>query len=86
MEFVARSRRRTLAAIEVVDTGRGIEPQRLPEIFAPLPATRTGESTVWLGLPYSRQKVERSEGHICVVRSRPGETLVRILLPLLSDL
>jgi signal transduction histidine kinase len=85
-EFVARSGRRTLAAIEVMDTGRGIEPEHLPKIFDPLVTTKIGESGAGFGLPYCKQKVERSEGHICVVRSRPGETIVRVLLPLLSDL
>lgn len=85
-EFVARSRRRMLAAIEVADTGPGIDPQRLPKVFDPVIATKTDESGAWLGLPYSRQKVERSEGHICVVKSRPGETILRVLLPILSDL
>lgn len=85
-EFAARSHRRTFAAIEVADTGPGIDPQRLPKILDPVMAARTDECGAWLGLHYSRQKVERSEGHICVVRSRPGETIVRILLPRLSDL
>lgn len=85
-EFVARSRRRTFAAIEVVDTGPGIDPQRVPHIFAPPVPGKTAESAAGFGLLYCRQKLERAEGHICVVRSRPGETIVRVLLPPLSDL
>lgn len=85
-EFVIRSERPMLAAIEVADTGLGIEPQHLPKLFDPLFTTKSDRGGTGLGLPYCKEKVGRREGHICVVRSRPGETIVRVLLPLLSDL
>ncbi len=70
---------RTLA-ISVADTGPGIDPGRLSQLFEPDVTTRdTGSG---LGLPIARQAVEAQAGRI-EVESRPGAgARFTILLPL----
>ena len=68
------------AVLEVEDTGVGIPPDRLEEIWRPLVTThRSGNG---LGLPIVRQLVEAHGGEV-QVRSAPGEgTRMRVVLPL----
>jgi len=70
----------TRAVLEVADTGVGIPPDRLQEIWRPLVTThRSGNG---LGLPIVRQLVEAHGGDI-EVRSAPGQgTRMRVVLPL----
>lgn len=58
------------AAIHVIDTGPGIDPERLPRIFEPYFTTRPGGSG--LGLPTARRLVEEHAGTIDV-HSEPGK-------------
>lgn len=58
------------ARIHVIDTGPGIEPQRLEEIFRPYVSSRPGGTG--LGLPTSRRIVEEHGGRL-VAHSIPGQ-------------
>ncbi len=71
--------------IDVIDSGRGIEPEHLPHIFESFYTTRDGSTPVargtGLGLSLCRQIVERCGGEI-TAHSTPGRgTTFRILLP-----
>lgn len=67
------------AAITVVDTGRGIPPEHLPNIFRPFYTTK-GNGT-GLGLSLARRIVEEHHGQIDVT-SAPGQgTSFVVLLP-----
>ena len=69
-----------MAVLEVEDDGRGIEPERLEEIWQPLVTTHRSGSG--LGLPIVKQLVEAHEGHV-EVASTPGEgTRMGVRLPL----
>ncbi len=84
LEALPRGAQDSLVAVEVTDTGRGIAPEHLDKIFDPSFSARDDEFGKWLGLSICKQKVERSRGHIGVVSSRPGETTIRIILPVSS--
>ncbi len=70
----------SFALIDVADTGRGIAPEHLPNIFRPFYTTK-GEGT-GLGLSLARRSVEAHHGTIDV-RSSPGRgTTFTVRLPL----
>jgi signal transduction histidine kinase len=72
------------AVISVSDTGRGINPEHLPNIFKPFYTTK-GEGT-GLGLSLARRIIEEHHGRIDVV-SAPGKgTTFTIVLPLKQPL
>lgn len=64
-----RRQREPGVVIHVIDTGPGIEPQRLEEIFLPYVSSKSGGSG--LGLPTARRIVEEHGGGI-QVHSTPG--------------
>ena len=68
--------------IEVLDTGKGIPAEDLERVFKPFFTTRhTGTG---LGLPISREIIQRHSGHL-TLESREGEgTTVTIRLPIPS--
>lgn len=73
--------------IEVADTGCGIEPSDLENIFQPFFSTRTGQDSTsedqaaGLGLAFCKQIMEAHKGSICV-ESEPGRgTTFKIKLP-----
>ena len=66
-------------SIEVTDTGEGIPPERLEEIFQPFVTTKRGGSG--LGLPLCR-KIVRDHGGDMTISSQPGEgTQVKLTFP-----
>ena len=70
-------------AIDVIDTGSGIEPAVLPRIFEPYFSTRSGGTG--LGMAIVKRNIEANGGAIDVT-STPGQgTSVRILLPMAAD-
>ncbi len=83
-EFVTRSPGGSLVAVEVADTGRGIAPENLDRIFEPGYTTKENQSGSGLGLSFCKEKIERFGGHIGVLSSQPGETVIRVLLPISS--
>ena len=68
-------------AIDVVDTGIGMDPAALAKIFEPYFSTK--DSGMGLGLAIARKAVEEHGGRIDVI-SAPGKgTTMRMLLPIL---
>jgi len=68
------------AAITVVDTGRGIAPEHLPNIFRPFYTTKA--SGTGLGLSLSRQIAEEHHGRIEVTSEVGKGTTFLLVLPL----
>jgi signal transduction histidine kinase len=68
-----------LVTVEVADTGGGISPQNLENVFEPFYTTKS--KGLGLGLPYARRVVEQHAGTI-EVSSHPGQaTRVIVKLP-----
>ncbi|NLZ18515.1 MAG: hypothetical protein GX087_12450 [Desulfobulbaceae bacterium] len=66
--------------IQVADTGRGIAPELLPQVFYPYFTTR--ESGTGIGLAISQKIIMEHKGSIDI-QSEPGQgTVVRLRLPL----
>lgn len=70
------------AAVEIVDHGHGIDPERLAGIFEPYVTGDAGEGGVGLGLAVVRQFVELHGGEVTVESRVGGGTTFRVLLPL----
>ena len=80
--MVRTDRQNNEAVIQISDTGSGIAPERLPNIFDAYRSSRPEGSG--LGLPTTRKIVEANHGTI-TVNSEPGKgTLFTIKLPLLT--
>lgn len=70
------------ARIEISDTGSGIAPEHLPQIFAPFFTTKPQGSGTGLGLSLSLGIVQRHDGRI-EVASQPGHgTTFSVVLPI----
>ena len=67
--------------VRIRDTGRGIEPERLPRIFEPLASTRPGGTG--LGLTIAQRIAEAHGGRIDIESTRGEGTTVRVTLPCL---
>ncbi|WP_245961832.1 sensor histidine kinase [Quadrisphaera granulorum] len=82
-ELVVRTLRSgECAVVEVQDSGTGIAPQVLGRIFEPFFTTKpVGEGT-GLGLDISWRIVTHKHRGSLTVRSRPGQTVFRVELPL----
>lgn len=75
-------RRGGYVVIEINDTGRGIAPERLPNLFRPYQSSRS--SGMGLGLATAKKIIEAHQGEISV-HSEPGKgTSFSIALPLLE--
>jgi two-component system, NtrC family, sensor histidine kinase HydH len=69
--------------LEVKDTGRGIDPENLPNIFNPFYSTK--DSSLGLGLPMVHKIIASHKGQI-EVDNRPGEGVTfRITFPALEE-
>lgn len=73
-------RRGATAIVEVVDNGRGIAPEHLPNIFRPFYTTK-GDGT-GLGLSLARRIVEDHHGRIDVTSTVGEGTTFAVVLPL----
>ena len=68
-------------AIHFQDSGSGLTPAELGQIFQPFYSTKEGTQGMGLGLPICRKILERYAGQL-IVESTPGQgTRVTILLP-----
>jgi signal transduction histidine kinase len=68
--------------VDVADDGPGIPPENLERIFEPFFTTKPVGSGTGLGLDTSRRiVVDRHDGSIRV-RSRPGDTVFTVRLPM----
>ncbi|MGC2449416.1 MAG: ATP-binding protein, partial [Candidatus Sulfotelmatobacter sp.] len=77
---VTLSRKGSTATVEVTDTGRGIAPEHLPNIFRPFYTTK-GEGT-GLGLSLARRIIEDHQGRIDVTSTVGKGTTFAVVLPL----
>jgi signal transduction histidine kinase len=77
---VTLSRQGESAIVEVADTGRGIAPQDLPNIFRPFYTTK-GDGT-GLGLSLAQRIVEDHQGRIDVTSAVGEGTTFTVVLPL----
>ena len=77
---VTLSRQGSTATVEVTDTGRGIAPEHLPNIFRPFYTTK-GEGT-GLGLSLARRIIEDHQGRIDVTSTVGKGTTFAVVLPL----
>ena len=77
---VVVERKGDTAVIEVADTGRGISPELLPNIFRPFFTTK-GDGT-GLGLSLARRIVEDHQGRIDVASTVGQGTTFSVVLPL----
>ena len=69
--------------VEIVfeDTGAGLSPEELEQIFQPFYSTKEGTQGLGLGLPICQKILERQGGRLTVA-SRPGKgTTVSVFLP-----
>jgi signal transduction histidine kinase len=81
--MIRASKHKGNAVIQISDTGRGIAPDKLPDIFKPYRSFRP--SGTGLGLPTAKRIVEAHNGTI-TVDSEPGKgTSFTISLPLKAD-
>jgi two-component system nitrogen regulation sensor histidine kinase GlnL len=72
-------RHRLAANVEIEDDGPGIPPELGDSIFLPLVSGRAGGTG--LGLPLAQEVVSR-QGGLIEYRSRPGQTVFTVRLPL----
>lgn len=80
-DFLGKAREVSFVAIEVQDSGPGIPPDRIQYVFDPFYTTASDTACVGLGLPISREKIERNSGHLDIVTSSKEGTTIRILVP-----
>jgi two-component system, NtrC family, sensor histidine kinase HydH len=78
--MIRTARQKENAVIQISDTGTGIAPDRLSDIFKPYCSFRSGGTG--LGLPATKRMLEAHNGTI-TVDSEPGKgTLFTVKLPL----
>ena len=70
-----------MAVVEVHDTGRGIEPDHLPQLFEPFFTTKPVGVGTGLGLPICQRIVHELGGNITVVSEVGLGTVFRVRLP-----
>ena len=70
-----------LVELAVADTGRGIAPEHLPQIFEPFFSTKAGQGATGLGLATVQSVVQEAGGRV-LVESTPGHgATFRVRLP-----
>ena len=81
LRLSTRARRRTSVVVEVGDSGTGMTPQVAARAFEAFYTTKDVGAGTGLGLDIARRiVVERHRGEIAV-DSRPGDTVMRVRLP-----
>lgn len=70
------------AFVEVADTGRGIAPEHLSQVFRPFFTTRPIDEGLGLGLSICKGIIDRHGGEIRASSSPGKGTMIRIRLPL----
>ena len=67
--------------IEIGDTGRGMPPHVAARAFEPFFTTKETGNGIGLGLDIARRVVVERHGGTIVIDSRPGETVLRVRIP-----
>ena len=70
--------------VDVIDTGSGMSPQLLENLFEPFPTTKNGSGGMGIGLSVSRGIIEAHHGQIWAKPNAEGGTAVSFWLPLLD--
>jgi len=70
--------------VDVIDTGSGMSPQLLENLFEPFPTTKNGNGGMGIGLSISRGIIEAHHGKIWARPNADGGTAVSFWLPLLD--
>ena len=73
------------AAIEIKDTGCGIDKDEKNKIFQPFYTTKSGLKGTGLGLSIVKQIVENHDGIIKVNKNKPKGTIFTVYLPLFQE-
>jgi signal transduction histidine kinase len=81
--MIRTAKHRESAVIQISDTGPGIAPDKLSNIFKPYCSFRLGGTG--LGLPTTKRMVEAHNGTISVDSEPEKGTLFTIRLPLQAD-
>jgi two-component system nitrogen regulation sensor histidine kinase GlnL len=71
-----------VVAVEVCDTGEGIQPELIDAIFLPM-ITNKSDGT-GLGLPIA-QSIIHQHGGLILAESQPGNTVFRVFLPVTNE-
>jgi signal transduction histidine kinase len=67
--------------ISFQDTGSGLTPEEMDQIFQPFYSTKEGAQGLGLGLPICQQILARYDGRLVVESQRGQGTAIRLLLP-----
>jgi signal transduction histidine kinase len=70
--------------VEIGDTGRGMPKEVVARAFEPFYTTKDVGKGTGLGLDISRRIVVERHGGAIMIESRPGETVLRVCLPLVA--
>ncbi len=68
--------------VEVSDTGRGMPPEVVARAFEAFFTTKDVGKGTGLGLDIARRIVEERHGGVIGIESRPGQTIIRVRIPL----
>jgi two-component system NtrC family sensor kinase len=63
------------------DTGAGLSPEEMDQIFQPFYSTKEEAQGLGLGLPICQKILARYDGHLAVDSQRGQGTTIRVLLP-----
>lgn len=69
--------------VEIIDTGKGISKELIPQMCLPFFTARTSEKSLGLGLSIVKKIIEKHNGNI-TVNSMPGKTKLTVTLPIFS--
>jgi signal transduction histidine kinase len=67
--------------VEIADTGRGMSPQVAARAFEPFFTTKDVGKGTGLGLDIAQRIVVERHGGSIAIESRPGDTVLRVTLP-----
>ena len=80
-EYMSRQSAEGYVSVAVEDAGAGIPDENIKKIFEPFFTTKDGETGTGLGLPLAKEKAKKNSGNLSLVRTGPGGTIFRLLLP-----
>jgi signal transduction histidine kinase len=78
---IKTERIRDYLAVSITDSGNGIPPESISQIFDPFYTTKSFDKGTGMGLDIAKRIIDRHRGRI-EVSSQPGATTFQILLPI----